>query len=130
MNGASIYGQGIGFPPRLGPDGRVAWSSGPDNVRESMTLILLTAPGERLMLPDFGGRLRNFLFEPNTVATRRLLQDEIQKALQVWEPRITLQSVSVEPDDSDSRAAVATVRYQLVATQTSGQMSVKVQLGG
>lgn len=130
MNGASIYGQGISFPPRLGPDGSMAWSSGPDNIREAMTVILLTSPGERLMLPDFGGKLRAFLFEPNTVATRSLLQAEIQKALQAWEARITVQSVSVDQDDNDPRAARANIQYQLVATQTNAQMSLRMQLGG
>ncbi len=130
MNGTSIYGQGISFPPRLGPNGSMAWSSGPDNIREAMTVILLTAPGERLMLPDFGGKLRDFLFEPNTVATRTLLQAEIQKALQAWEARITVQSVSVDQDDNDPRVARANVQYQLVATRTNSQMSFSVQLTG
>ncbi len=62
---------------QLGPDGRWAWSAGSKNVRESVQVILLTEPGERLMLPDFGGKLHSFLFEPNTVATRRLLQEQI-----------------------------------------------------
>lgn len=130
MNGTSIYGQGISFPPRIGSDGRMAWSSGPDNIREAMMVILMTQPGERIMLPDFGGKLRNFLFEPNTVATRRLLQDDIQKALQIWEPRITVQSISVDVDGNDARAAIATIQYQLVATQTTGEVSVRVQLAG
>jgi phage baseplate assembly protein W len=129
MNGTNIYGQGISFPPRLGPDGRMAWSNGPDNIREAMMVILLTEPGERIMLPDFGGKLRSFLFEPNTVATRRLIQDDIQKALQIWEPRITVQSISVDADSNDARAAIATIQYQLVATQTTGQVSVRLQLG-
>ena len=130
MKAAQIYGQGISFPPRLGADGRMAWSAGPDNVREAIMVILLTARGERLMLSDFGGQLRNFLFEPNTTATRRLLQEEIEKTLGTWEPRITVQSVSVSADTHDARAAVATVDYQLVATQQSGQLAVRVQLAG
>lgn len=130
MNGTSIYGQGISFPPRLGPDGRMAWSSGPDNIREALMVILMTQPGERIMLPDFGGKLRSFLFEPNTVATRRLLQDDIQKALQIWEPRITVQSITVDVDSNDARAAIATIQYQLVATQTTGHVSVRIQLAG
>jgi len=130
MKRADIYGQGISFPPRIGADGRMAWSSGPDNVREAMTVILLTQPGERVMLAEFGGKLRSFLFEPNTVATRRLIQEEIENALKVWEPRATIQSVSVDADAGDPRAAVATIQYELVATQTAGQLSVRVQLGG
>lgn len=130
MNAADIYGQGISFPPRLGADGRMAWSVGPDNIREAIAVILMTSRGERLMLADFGGSLRSFLFEPDTTATRRLVEEEIQKVLAVWEPRITVQSVDVSADPNDARAVVAVVQYQLVATQQSGQIAVQVQLGG
>jgi phage baseplate assembly protein W len=130
MNAANIYGQGISFPPRLGPDGRMAFSAGPDNIREAIEVTLMTSRSERLMLPDFGGSLRNFLFEPNTTATRRLVQEDIEKVLGVWEPRITVQSVDVSADPNDARAVVAVVQYQLVATQQSGQMSLQIQLGG
>jgi hypothetical protein len=64
------------------------------------------------------------------VATRQAIQDEIQTALTLWEPRITVQSVSVVPDSSDSRAAVATIQYQLVASQTVAQLNLTVRLGG
>ena len=130
MDSASIYGQGISFPPRLGPDGRMAWSSGPDNIREGIQVTLLTSRGERLMLSDFGGSLRTFLFEPNTTATRRLVQEDIEKALGAWEPRISVQSVDVTADPNDSRAVIAVVAYQLAATQESGQLALQIQLGG
>ena len=129
MNAASLFGQGISFPPRLGADGRFAWSSGPDNIREAMQVILLTQLGERLMLPDFGGDLRTYLFAPNTVATRQRLQEQIQSALTLWEPRITVQSVSLSPDPDDPQAAVATIQYQLVASQTAAQLNLTLQLG-
>jgi uncharacterized protein len=124
----SVYGSGISFPMRLGPDGRVAVSAGPENIRESIRVILLTEPGERLQLPEFGGGAGRFLFEPNTVGTRRQVQERIEEALQLWEPRITLQSVSVEADPDDAQAAIATIRYQLVANRATEQVSVRVQL--
>ncbi len=130
MNAGSLFGQGISFPPRLGANGRFAWSSGPDNIREAIMVILLTQPNERVMLPSFGGKLRSFLFEPNTVATRQAIQEEIQSALALWEPRITVRSVAVVSDSSDPRAAVATIQYQLVASQTVAQLNLTVQLGG
>ncbi len=40
-----LFGQGLGFPPRVGADGRLVWSGGEDNVRESIRIILLTEPG-------------------------------------------------------------------------------------
>jgi uncharacterized protein len=130
MNAANLFGQGISFPPRLGADGRMAWSSGPDNIREMIRVILLTQPGERLMLSGFGGKLRTFLFAPNTVATRQRIQEEIESALSLWEPRITVQLVNVDPDTEDPRAAVATLQYELVASQTVEQLQLTLQLGG
>jgi phage baseplate assembly protein W len=124
----TVFGSGISFPVRLGADGRVAVSAGPENIRESIRVILLTEPGERLQLPDFGGGAGRFLFEPNTVATRRRVQERIEDSLRRWEPRIAVESVRVEEDPDDPRAAIATVRYQLVANRTAGQVAVRVQL--
>ena len=125
-----VYGRGLAFPVRVGDDGRLAWSAGPPNVREAIEIVLLTEPGERVELPAFGARLRGFLFAPNTVATRRLVQEEITRALREWEPRVAVRSVTVDADDADPRLAVATVRYELVATRAPGQASVRVPLGG
>jgi hypothetical protein len=130
MDEARLFGRGISFPPRVGSDGRVAWSAGPANIREAIQVVLQTEPGERLQLPEFGGRLRAVLFEPNTVATRRLVQEQIDRALKLWEPRITLSSITVEEDADDPRAALATINYQLVASQAAEQVTVRVPLRG
>ena len=130
MDNGRLLGRGIAFPPRVGPDGRVAWSEGEVNVREAIRIILLTEQHERLRLPEFGGSLGRFLFEPNTVTTRHLIQDRITKELAQWEPRIVVESVSVEPDPSDSQAAVATITYRLVATHARERVSLNVTLAG
>jgi uncharacterized protein len=127
--GDNVFGSGISFPPRLGPDGRVAVSAGPENIREAIRVILLTEPGERIQLSDFGGGVGRFLFEPNTVSTRRLVQERIEAALKQWEPRAALESVDVEPADDDPQGAVATVRYRLVANRASETVSLRVALG-
>jgi len=129
MNAGQIFGRGISFPPRIGPDGRIAWSEGEVNVRESIRVILMTEQPERLRNPNFGGSLGRFLFEPNTVSTRRSIQDRIMQELTQWEPRISVESVTVEPDPNDPQAAVATVTYKLVATQSVERISVNVSLG-
>jgi len=129
-NAGKIFGKGISFPPRIGADGRVVWSEGETNIRESIKVILLTELNERLRLPDFGGGLNRFLFEPNTATTRQLIRDRITKALAQWEPRLVVQSVSVEPDAQDPQLAIATIQYKLVATQVSERVSLNVTLGG
>ena len=130
MDLGQLYGRGIAFPPNLGPDGRVAWSEGEANVRESIQIILLTERNERLTLPEFGGGLGSFLFEPNTVTTYQRIKDRITKALTQWEPRIVVQSVAVGPDPSDRGSAVATITYQLVATQALERVGINVSLSG
>ena len=130
MNPGLLFGRGISFPPRVGPDGRVSWSEGEVNIRESIRIILLTEQPERLRSPDFGGSLGRFLFEPNTVTTRRSIEDRISRELNRWEPRIRVATVTVEADPTDDRAAIATISYQLVATGAQEQVSLNVSLAG
>lgn len=125
-----LFGRGIAFPPRVGPDGRIAWSQGELNVREAIRIILLTDEGERIRRPQFGGGLVRLLFEPNTAATQQAIRDRIQRALAEWEPRIKVASVEVEPDPADREAAIATVTYRLVATRALERVSLSVALGG
>jgi uncharacterized protein len=128
MDSGKVLGRGMSFPPRVGPDGRIAWSEGEGNVRESMRVILMTELRERMMLPEFGGGLGRFLFEPNTVTTRNQIKERIGKALERWEPRIEVESISVDPDPQSDSAAVATVIYRLVATQAREQVSLGITL--
>jgi phage baseplate assembly protein W len=124
-----ILGRSMAFPPRVGADGRVAFSEGDTNIRESIEIVLRTAPGERLRMPDFGAGLERFLFEPNTTATRKQIQDRIARALRDWEPRVSVQEITVTEDPGDRQAAIATVIYRLVATQLTERVSLTVGLG-
>jgi phage baseplate assembly protein W len=108
----------------------MAWSEGETNIREAIQIILMTEPGERLRLPEFGAGLKRFLFEPNTVTTRHLIQETITRALLEWEPRIRVESVDVQADPNDPEAAVATITYKLVATQLLERVSLTVSLSG
>jgi phage baseplate assembly protein W len=128
MNKAQIFGRGISFPPRIGADGRLAWSEGEENIRESIRVILLTEQQERLMLPAFGGGLSSYLFEPNIVSTRSLMAERIKKALAAWEPRISVESIQIEPDAQDAQVAIITITYQLVATQVLERMNLSMHL--
>jgi phage baseplate assembly protein W len=128
VDGGQLSGRGMSFPPRVGQDGRIAWSEGETNIREAIQVILLTEEKERIRLPNFGGGLRRFLFEPNTVATQSQIQERITQALQLWEPRILVSQVDVQQDPSDPQAAIATIAYKLVATQVQQTISVSVLL--
>lgn len=129
LDAGSLLGRGISFPPRIGPDGRFARSAGTQNVRESIRIILSTERKERVMLPQFGGGLRPFLFKPNNTATHRLITERITQSLGRWEPRIDVESVRVVASDNDPRAAVATIRYRLRSTGALDRTDITVLLG-
>ena len=125
---SSIFGKSLSFPPRVGADGRFVWSSGEDNVRESIAVILRTEPGERVGLPDFGAGLARFLFEPNNVATHARMQDAIRRALDRWERRIQVEAIEVAAHPADAETAVATITYRLVATAALERISLSIPL--
>lgn len=122
--GTLLYGQSLGFPPRVGANGQLVWSSGEANVRESICIILRTRPGERLLLPDFGCGLDQYLFEPNSVSNLRLIQEEVKRSLSRWEPRIALDDVRVALHPEDPRAVDITVLYTLIATRKREQVNL------
>lgn len=107
-------GRGIGFPIR--PDlvrGDVQYRSGAEKVRQAIELVLRTEPGERLMRPRFGCPLREFLMEPNTVATRSRLERAVSGALAAYEPRIKVDQVVASPGEDPALIHLA-IRYQHV----------------
>lgn len=124
----TLYGRGLGFPPRLDDQGRLAWSEAAPNIRESIRIILTTEPGERLMLPAFGAGLGRFLFEPNVVTTHRRIEEAVVQSLERWERRIKVDQVEVQADPEDAQAALVTLRYTLVANQAADQLLLRVQL--
>jgi uncharacterized protein len=123
-----LYGTGLSFPPRVGPDGSMVWSSGEINVRECICTILRTSPGERVEMPTFGCGLRRFLFEPNTVATLRLIQQEVIQSLARWEPRIAINDVTAALDPASQDAVNIAVTYTLIATSSQERLTMTVGL--
>jgi uncharacterized protein len=84
---------------------------GGDLVRQSLFLILQTEPGERVMRPDFGCPLAQFLMEPNTQRTRSDIQTTVEDALARWERRAAIESVEVLAG-SDPAVVTITVSYR------------------
>jgi phage baseplate assembly protein W len=103
----NIIGRGWRFPVKPDAQGRLQFlgrkssrgfapEEDAEKIRQSIWLLLSTAPGERLMLPDFGCGVHDLVFEPNTAALRGMLQAKVLEALQRWEPRIDVLEVQVQ----------------------------------
>jgi phage baseplate assembly protein W len=123
-------GRGLSFPPRIAPDGRMAWSSDEQNIRESIRVLLLTEPGERVMREAFGCGLRRFLFEPNTATTRALIAQRVEQAIGRWDQRVEVDDVTVEADPEDERLIAISIRFRQVATGSEDRLDLGLQVGG
>ena len=114
-NPREILGRGWAFP--FGFDsatGAVAVSEFEENIRQNITIILGTKPGERQMLPAFGCRIHELMFAPNTRATSAIVAHHVEEALTRWERRIQVLKVEAEPDQTGSIRVE--VEYKILAT--------------
>ena len=87
--------KGFPFPVTKNPLGFFYTQLGSKNIKSDLIQLILTNPGDRVMLSQFGTPLRKFFYESNTEATRKAISDAITNAIATWEPRITVQSITV-----------------------------------
>ncbi|MCR6487827.1 GPW/gp25 family protein [Amycolatopsis sp. OK19-0408] len=104
---------GIAFPVGFTPWGTIAVAERVRKVEQAMRLVLLTYPGERARRPDFGSRLRDFVFEPVTSGTAARLAAEVRRALGEWERRAEVLAVDVVPDEARPGLLHIVIGYRL-----------------
>ncbi len=94
----SQAGRHIAFPFRIGSDGRSVTPASPgDHIRDEVLQLLLTAPGERPFLTEFGGGVRRLVFEPASDVLRGVTKARISQALSRWlGHRLTIEALEVE----------------------------------
>lgn len=120
----------LSFPfGSVDPDGRLHWASESQSVREVIWNILLTRPGERLMRPQFGAGLHDYLHRPNNQTTRQLIADVVRNAISRWETRIHLQEVNVTSTPDQLNEVTLSIRYRLRSSGESEQLDLGLTLG-
>jgi phage baseplate assembly protein W len=113
-----FLGQGWKFPIRVNARGGLSFSSHEQNIEEAIWIVLSTAKGERVMLPDFGCGIHDYVFAPNTPATRGSIAYEVQKSLAEYEPRIDVDSVRVESFPGSENQLLIYVDYRVRSTNS------------
>jgi hypothetical protein len=108
-----FLGVGWKFPLQVTPTGAIATSSEEQKIEESILLILSTAPGERLMLPDFGCGIHDLVFAPNSSGTISQVVDLVRRSLTKYEPRIDVLDVSAQTADGQPNLLLIRVDYRV-----------------
>ncbi len=119
-------GRHLAFPFRIGSDGRSAAPlSDAEHVRDELLQLLLTSPGERLFLPEFGGGVRKLVFEPASDVLRGIVKARITNALSRWlGHRLTVEMIDVRFGDD---ASLNGQRPELTLDPLTGGIEVTVK---
>ena len=114
-----LIGRGWHFPPLLDQRGTFALTSDEDEIEQAIQIIIRTAPGQRVMRPEFGCRIHELVFAPNNAATAALAGRYIAEALGQWEPRISLENVEATFDPDNDNCLLLSVEYRVAATHSN-----------
>jgi phage baseplate assembly protein W len=115
---AGFLGQGWRFPIQPNARGRLAFARAEEDIEEAIWIILSTAPGERVMLPEFGCGIQEYVFQVNSDLVRAGIASDVQGALVRWEPRIDVLDVSVESPEGQPTLMLIRVDYRIRSANT------------
>lgn len=106
-----FLGKGLRFPVSVNLNGGVSSSALEENVRQSLFIILGTAPGERIYRPDFGCRIHDLMFEPNNAITAAAAEVYCEEAIYKYEPRIEQVTCSARPNADEPNRLDVRIEY-------------------
>lgn len=115
----SFLGRGWSFPPTFARGGAaVEMVSGQEDISQSLTILLSTRIGERVMVPEYGCALWSVVFENLSTSLLTRLQDMVEQAIVKWEPRIKVEEVLTEVDSVVAGLVRIEVVYIIRSTNT------------
>ena len=103
MNSAynSFLGTGWSFPPTFNHEtGSVEMATDMQDIQESLQILLSTSLGERVMQPDYGCNLDDYMFDSLNNSLIGIIKHHVENAILFFEPRIIAESVDVTTADS------------------------------
>ncbi|HSD91236.1 MAG TPA: GPW/gp25 family protein [Kofleriaceae bacterium] len=110
-NDRDFLGRGLRFPVSVNLNGGVSSSALEENVRQSLFIILGTAPGERINRPDFGCRVHELMFAPNNPITAAAAEVYCEEAIYKYEPRIEHVACQARPNVDEPNRLDIRIEY-------------------
>jgi Bacteriophage baseplate protein W len=115
----AFLGKGWRFPADIDRTGSVSVSVFEESIRDSIFIILGTAPGERIMRPEFGCDVHSLIFAPNNPNTCGLAAHYCEEALEKWEPRITKVTAFARPSPDEANKILIEIEYTVIANNVT-----------
>jgi uncharacterized protein len=112
-------GQCWSFPLRFTPDG-VAMASGIEAVRQSLRVLFMTEPGERIMRESWGGGMHDFIFENITDELLANIHNRIEESIARYESRAVFKDVIIQSAQDDASRLRVQITVYLSGTELTG----------
>jgi uncharacterized protein len=118
-----FLGRGWAMPVDLDPrTGLVAISEYEDNIRQSIRIILETAPGERVMRPNFGCGIHDLVFAAIDTTTMQRIRSVVEEALRRYEARIEVTGVTIDEEATSEGVLLIELEYRVRKTNQIGNL--------
>ena len=118
-----FLGRGWAMPVELDPmTGLVKSVAYEDDIRQSIMIILETAPGERVMRPNFGCGIHELVFTAVDSTTIQLIRSSVQEALVRCEARVDVLNVSVDESATSEGKLLVELEYRVRKTNQTGNL--------
>lgn len=114
----NFLGVGWKYPVYVDNQGKIAVSKFEDDIEEAIVIILGTAKGERLMRPDFGCGIHEYVFSTMSTANLHLIENSVREALILWEPRIEILNVGSDTQYANEGKLLINIEYKVRVSNT------------
>lgn len=120
----SFLGTGWAFPVTFDlAQGSVNMASEVKDIEQSLTILLNTRPGERVMRADYGCGLDDLLFEPLDAGIITYIKDLITNAILYYEPRVNLRNIEIVTDPAMLWEGRVLIELDIVVRSTNGRFN-------
>jgi phage baseplate assembly protein W len=114
----SFLGTGWSFPPEFSIRAGVRMVSAEEDIRQSLHIVLATAPGERVMRPAFGAGIKQQIYESISQTTITILKDVIRRAILFFEPRVVVEAINADASLALEGRLDFSIDYLIISTNT------------
>jgi phage baseplate assembly protein W len=95
-------------------------------VKQNLKMLLLTTPGERVMVPDYGVGLRNFLFSNFTPDLIARVENKIKEQVKIYMPAVNIKNIAVNTKDADLNTLSLVIIYSIPGLTSNDLLSVTI----
>ena len=113
-----FLGSGWKFPIGLNDNGNFQLVSEEEDIKEAILIILNTSKGERVMRPEFGCGIHEHVFSVINNSNLKLIEEEVEKALILFEPRIIIDSLNVTVDENEGSKLLIHLEYSVKSSNS------------